>query len=256
MSAKTIFLILLSAILITAVFFIDPIAQDPSYHEFADRRSLLGVPNFWNVLSNIPFLLVGAAGVYFSRSRNRPGMMADMYLAYLVFFTGIFLTGLGSAYYHYAPGNETLVWDRLPMTLGFMGLLTIIVGEHISQPAAKRMLIPLLIIGAASVVYWNMTEARGAGDLRPYAVVQFLPMILIPLILMMYRSVYDNVDFLWIVIVLYALAKLFEYFDFATFEFGQLISGHSIKHFLAAIAPIVFLYGLDRRRLRITETAP
>ena len=174
--------------------------------------------------------------------------------AYLVFFAGIFLTGFGSAYYHFAPGNETLVWDRLPMTLGFMALITIIVGEHISLPAAKRMLIPLLIIGAGSVIYWGITEARGAGDLRPYAIVQFLPMLLIPLILMMYRSAYDKVEFLWFVIVLYALSKLFEYFDFATYEIGHLLSGHSIKHIVAAIAPLVFLYGFDKRRPRAVDS--
>ena len=248
MSAKTIFLIVLSAILIAAVLSIDPIAQDPSYHAFADTRTLLGVLNFWNVMSNIPFLLVGGAGVYYSRSQNRPGMAPDLHFAYLVFFAGIFLTGFGSAYYHYAPGNETLVWDRLPMTLGFMGLVTIIVGEHISLPTAKRMLIPLLIVGAFSVIYWGITEARGAGDLRPYAIVQFLPMLLIPIILLMYRSIYDNVNFLWVVIVLYAFSKVFEYFDFATYEIGHLISGHSIKHVVAAMAPLVFLYGLDNRR--------
>lgn len=254
MSAKTIFLIVLSALLITVVFFIDPIPQDPTYHVFADTRSLLGVPNFWNVMSNVPFLLVGSAGIYYSKSKNRPGMMAGLHFAYLVFFAGIFLTGFGSAYYHYAPGNETLVWDRLPMTLGLMGLMTIIVGEHISLPAALRMLIPLLIIGAGSVIYWGITEARGAGDLRPYAIVQFLPMLLIPLVLLMYRSAYDNVDFLWFVIVLYALSKLFEYFDYATYEIGHLLSGHTIKHVVAAIAPLVILYGFDKRRPRVVES--
>ncbi len=253
MSAKTTFLIVLSAILIVAIFFIDPIPQDPAYHEFADTRSLLGVPNFWNVMSNIPFLLVGGAGVYHSRPRNRPGMMPELRFAYLVFFAGIFLTGFGSAHYHYAPGNSTLVWDRLPMTLGFMGFVTIIVGEHISLPAAKRLLIPLLIVGAGAVIYWGITESRGVGDLRPYAIVQFLPMLLIPLILLMYRSVYDNVDFLWFVIILYALSKLFEYFDFATYEIGQLISGHSVKHVVAAMAPLVFLYGSNNRRPQIGD---
>ena len=250
MSAKTKFLIVLSTILIVAVFFVDPIPQDPAYHAFADTRLLLGVPNFWNVVSNIPFLLVGGAGIYFSRMKNRPGMMADLKLAYLILFAGIFLTGFGSAYYHYAPGNDTLVWDRLPMTLGFMGLITIIVGEHISLPAAKRMLVPLLFIGAGSVVYWGITEARGAGDLRPYAIVQFLPMLLMPLILLMYRSAFDKVDFLWLVIVLYALSKLFEYLDFATYEIGQLISGHSVKHVVAAMAPLVLIYGMNYRRPR------
>lgn len=249
MHAKTIFLITLSAIIVSAVFSIDPIPQDPTYHAFADTRTFLGVPYFWNVASNIPFLLVGGAGVYYLKSKNRPGMLPELYIAYLVFFAGIFLTGFGSAYFHYAPDNDALVWDRLPMTIGFMGLFTIIIGEHISLPAAKLMLIPLLIIGAASVVYWGVTEARGTGDLRPYAIVQFLPMLLIPLILLIYRSVFDGVDILWFVIVLYALSKLFEYFDAAVFEFGGLISGHSVKHVVAAMAPLVFLNGLNSRRL-------
>ena len=256
MRTKTIILILLSAVLITAVFFIDPIPQDQSYYAFSDTRSILGVPNFWNVVSNIPFLLVGGLAFYYSRPKNRAGMSPDLQTAYLVFFTGIFLTGFGSAYFHYAPSNETLIWDRLPMTIGFMGLVTIIVGEHISLPAARRMLIPLLIIGAGSVVYWAVTESRGVGDLRPYAIVQFLPMLLIPLILLMYRSIYDNVDFLWFVIVLYALSKLFEYFDFATYELGQLISGHSVKHVVASIAPLVLLYGMHKRRLRSGDPTP
>ena len=40
-----------------------PIAQDPTYHQFADQRTLLGIPNFWNVVSNLPFVLVGAMGL-------------------------------------------------------------------------------------------------------------------------------------------------------------------------------------------------
>ncbi len=255
MRPGTTILIALSAFLIVAVFFIDPIPQDLSYHEFADRRSFIGVPNFWNVVSNIPFLLVGGAGLYYLRSKNRPGLLPDLHTAYLAFFVGVFLTAFGSAYYHYAPGNNTLVWDRLPMTLGFMGLTTIIIGEHISLPAAKRLLTPLLFIGAASVAYWALTEARGSGDLRPYAIVQFLPMLLIPLILLMYRSVFSNVNFFWFVIALYVLSKLFEYFDYGVYEFGKLISGHSLKHGVAAIAPLVILYGVDSRRRRSEVSA-
>jgi hypothetical protein len=249
-STRTVLLIALSAILVAAVFFIDRIPQDPAYHAFADSRSLLGISNFWNVMSNIPFLMVGGAGLYYVRSKNHRGLLPDLSMAYLVFFAGIFLTGIGSAYYHYSPGNSTLVWDRLPMTLGFMGFVTIIIGEHISLPAAKWLLLPLLIVGAGSVVYWDITEAHGSGDLRPYAIVQFLPMLLIPLILLMYRSAFDSVIFFWVVIALYVLSKLFEYFDHDVYAFGELISGHSLKHFVAAIAPLVLLYGFDRRRPR------
>lgn len=250
MHAKTIFLITFSAILIAAVFSLDPIPQDPAYYAFADTRTILGIPNFWNVLSNVPFLFVGGAGFYYAWTGIRPGILPDLRFAYLIFFTGIFLTGFGSSYFHFAPGHNTLLWDRLPMTIGFMGLFTIIIGEHISLLTARRMLIPLLLVGAASVFYWSFTEMQGAGDLRLYAIVQFLPMILLPLILLMYRSAYDTVDFLWFVIVLYALAKLFEYFDFAVFGFGGLISGHAVKHIVAALAPLVLLYGLDTRRIR------
>jgi hypothetical protein len=250
---KTIFLVTLSAIIVSAVFLLDPIPQDPRYHMFADARIFLGIPHFWNVVSNIPFLLVGGAGVYFLNSKKSTGVLPDLHLAYVIFFAGVFLTGIGSAHFHYAPGKDTLLWDRLPMTIGFMGLFTIIIGEHVSLPAAKIMLIPLLIVGATSVVYWGVTEAHGAGDLRAYAIVQFLPMLLTPLILLMYRFVFDSVDFLWIVIVLYALSKLFEYFDFAVFQFGGLISGHAVKHVVAAMAPLVFLYGLNTRRFAEQE---
>ena len=231
-----------------AVFILDPIPQDPTYFEFADDRTILNLPNFWNVVSNVAFFLVGGAGLFYLRSKNRPGVHPDMHVAYVIFFAGDLLTGIGSAYFHYAPGNNTLVWDRLPMTIGFMALFAIIISEYISLRVAKGMLIPLLIIGAASVVYWGVTEARGAGDLRPYAVIQFLPMLLIPLILLMYRSVYDKTGFLWIVVALYVLSKLFEQVDLAIFETGRLISGHSVKHIVAALAPLVFLYGLDVRR--------
>ena len=253
MHVKTIFLITLSAILIAAVFLLDPIPQDPAYFAFSDTRTIFGITNFWNVFSNVPFLFVGGAGLYYAWSKTQHGLLPDLHFAYLIFFAGIFLTGFGSSYFHFAPGNSTLLWDRLPMTIGFMGFFAIIIGEHISLLTARRMLVPLLVIGAASVLYWSLTEAQGAGDLRPYAIVQFLPMILIPLILLMYRSAFDSVDFLWVVIVLYALAKLFEYFDFAVFEFGGLISGHSVKHIVAALAPFVVLYGLDTRRLRNTD---
>jgi hypothetical protein len=246
---KTLFLIALSAILIASVFFLDRIPQDPAYHQLADTRMLIGVPNFWNVASNIPFLIVGGAGVYYCGSGDRPGMLAELRLAYVIFFTGIILTGIGSAYYHYAPGNDRLLWDRLPMTIGFMALFAVIIGEHISGRIANAMLAPLLVIGAASVVYWGVTETHGIGDLRPYVIVQFLPLLLIPLILLMYRSRFEGVDFLWFVIVLYALSKLFEYFDTSVFELGELISGHSVKHVVAALAPLVLLYGFDKRRM-------
>src|SRR5262245_15202615 len=44
------------------VFCLSPIPQDLSYHTFADDRTMLGVPNFLNVASNLPFIVVGVLG--------------------------------------------------------------------------------------------------------------------------------------------------------------------------------------------------
>ena len=95
---------------------ISPIAQDQAYHLFADQRSVLGIPNFWNVMSNLPFLLVGVAGISFVH-RNVRDPLRNLWL---VFFAGIFVTAFGSGYFHLAPNNGTLAWDRLTMTIGFM----------------------------------------------------------------------------------------------------------------------------------------
>ena len=223
----------------------DPFAQDPAYNLFADRRSLFGIPNFLDVVSNLPFAVVGAAGLYFvsrgtSATSNSP--------AWRVFFVGVFLTAFGSGYYHLAPDNDTLVWDRLPMTIAFMGFVAIVIGEYLSEPLAKRLLLPLLVAGAASVFYWAHTETLGRGDLRAYALVQFLPMLLIPLVIVLYRGRSDLGPYMGWMILFYIAAKLLEFFDTEVFAAGDFVSGHSLKHVSAAMAPASLLYGLRQRR--------
>jgi hypothetical protein len=251
MSPRTIAVVAFAIFVIAAVFlFTSAVPQDPAYHEFIDSRSLLGVPNFWNVFSNLPFLVVGVAGLAFVKRNADKVCVSATEMAYYVFFIGIFLTAFGSSYYHLAPSNETLLWDRLPMTIGFAGLVTIIVAEFVSARAARMLLLPLLIVGFASVEYWAWTESRGVGDLRPYAIVQFLPMLMIPVILLTHKPVIGEARYFWWMLVFYVLAKLLEFFDADVFAFGDLISGHSLKHVAAAMTPIVFLYALiSRRRL-------
>ena len=253
MSSRTIAVIGFAIFVIAAVFlFTSPVPQDPAYHEFSDSRSLLGVPNFWNVLSNLPFLIVGAAGLVFvNRNADKVCVSANE-MAYYVFFIGILLTAFGSSYYHLAPGNETLLWDRLPMTIGFAGLVTIIVAEFVSARATRLLLVPLLLVGFASVEYWAWTESRGVGDLRPYAIVQFLPMLMIPVILLTHKPVIGEARYFWWMLAFYVLAKLLEFFDADIFAFGYLISGHSLKHVAAAMTPTVFLYALISRRQLFT----
>jgi hypothetical protein len=243
-------LFLVAAVLVTGAFLLDPIAQDPAYHLFADTRQFLGIANFWNVVSNVMFLYAGIRGLQYLSAGDASGILPSLIPAYRVFFTGVLLTAFGSAWYHSGPGHDSMVWDRLPMTLVFMSLFSIVLGEHVSESFGRQILLPLLVAGAGSVVYWSLTEGRGAGDLRPYVLVQFLPMMLIPLILLLYASCFDRTGFFWGVIGIYAAAKLFELFDTNIYVASELISGHSIKHLVAGLAPLLLLRGLQSRRAK------
>ena len=234
---------------VIAVAMADPVPQDPLYHVFADQRPLAGIPNFLNVMSNLPFLLFGILG-WRSIAANEASVTSDTRLAWMIFFFGVLLTAFGSGYFHLRPDNDTLVWDRLPMTIGFMSLVSIIVSEYFSPRIGRQILIPLLLLGAASVAYWAYTESQGVGDLRPYAVVQFLPMVLIPLTILLYNTRSDLGRYLWWMIGFYVAAKIAEQLDDALFALGGALSGHSLKHLLASLAPASLLYGLSQRRGR------
>jgi hypothetical protein len=229
-----------------AVFAHGPIPQDITYHSFADQRTLLGVPNFWNVVSNVAFLLAGVAGVLVLLSNRASGTLPMLRPAFFVFFTGSILVAAGSSLYHLAPNNDTLVFDRLPMTIAFMAFLALILGEHIDPDLGRLSLLPLVMIGSASVFYWWFTESRGHGDLRPYVIVQYLPIVLIPLILILFPSRLTKVRFVWAVLAVYALAKALELLDSPVYRrLG--ISGHSLKHLVAAIGMFLLVVALRGR---------
>lgn len=232
----------------------DPIPQDAAYHIFADDRSYLGISNFWNVASNVLFAIVGAAGLWAIGRTNLVSTLPGLMPAMAVFYSGVLLTAFGSAWYHLNPGIASLFWDRLPMTIAFMGFFVVIIGEQVSLRVARTLFFPLLIIGAASVMYWSLTESQGAGDLRLYGLVQFLPMILVPMMLLLFRSSFDRTDFLWAMIAIYVLAKVAESNDRQIYELGIGLSGHSLKHLIAAVAPLLFLWGTRRRQL-VRETS-
>ena len=241
---SSLLLLLLSAGVIAALL-ADPIAQDPAYHRFADRRTLLTVPNFLDVFSNLAFLVVGIVGL---KSVARCEDLGEASVAWRVFYAGVLLTAFGSGYYHLEPNNETLVWDRLPMTIAFMSFVAIVVGEYLSPRLGSRLLVLLLVAGAGSVFYWGWTESLGHGDLRAYALVQFLPMLLIPLIVLLHRERSELGPYVASMIVFYIAAKLFEFFDAAVFAAGGIVSGHTLKHLCAAMAPACLLYALRQRR--------
>ena len=213
------------------MFAIDPIAQDPAYHQFADGQTIFAVPNFWNVASNLPFLIAGALGLLQLRRIASPELATH----YRVLSVAIALVAFGSGWYHRAPSNFTLVWDRLPMTVAFMTLLSAVIADRISWVAGRALLWPLVVAGIASIAWWLRTEMAGAGDLRPYALVQFLPMLLIPLVLLSWRGTGLSSRWVWMGVGAYALAKVAEHFDAAIFA-ATGMGGHALKHLLAALA--------------------
>ena len=219
---------------LAAAFLLPAIPQDPAYHGFADGRAWLGIANVWNVVSNVPFLVVGVYGLgRLSRLQSRA-----LRAAYVVLCLGTALAGVGSACYHLAPSTPTLVYDRLPMTVAFMALFAAVIQDRMSGRTGRALLGPLIVIGLGSVAYWSATELRGQGDLRPYAVVQFLPMLLMPLMLVLYRSTGLRDGWLWAGLGSYGLAKLAEHFDGAVYATGGFVSGHTVKHLLAALAAL------------------
>jgi len=240
-------IITIAALSIIAVFSMDPIAQDPAYHHFADRRGMINIPNFYNVLSSLPFVIIGIMGMRLVALGRASGGLVELQAVYMTFFAGVFLTGFGSVYYHYHPDNQTLLWDRLPMTIAFMALFSAIVGENISSQLALKLFIPLLLSGIASAIYWYISELNGHGDLRAYVLVQLLPILLIPLILWLFNSRLNGNKYIWGIIIAYALSKITEFFDARIYSTLDVISGHTVKHLLAAFATFIFYRALQNR---------
>jgi hypothetical protein len=175
-----------------------------------------------------------------------------MQLGYVLLFIGVSLVAFGSGYYHLEPNNETLVWDRLPMTIAFMSLFAILLSEFIEVKLGKGLLFPLLLVGMGSVFYWYWGEMHGEGDLRAYALVQFLPMLMIPFLLLTFKAHYTQIRGYWILLFCYLLAKVFEHFDREIYTLlGQVISGHSLKHMVAALGMYILLVSYENREEKL-----
>ena len=240
--------------MILPLLFTGPIPQDPAYHNFADQRPLFGIPAFWNVVSNALYVLIGFAGMILILAKPVPGGLPGLKQNYVLFFAGVFLTGIGSSWYHWSPSNQSLLWDRLPMTIAFMAFFSAILGEYFSARAGKSVLWPLIITGILSVIYWYLTEQAGHGDLRPYIAVQFLPMILIPAIMLILDSGFKSNRLVWCFLVAYLAAKITEYYDAEIFELVS-ISGHTLKHLLSAGGVYLYYLALKKRIPKTRQAA-
>ena len=228
-----------------AIIFIPVIPQDPSYHNFADDRTLWSIPNVFNVVSNIPLFIVGLIGLIFcAKHPTTAGIWS-----WRIFFGAVTFISVGSAYYHWTPNNWTLFWDRLPMVIGFMALFVSLLSEFIHARFEVILLIPLCMLGIASVIYWHFTD-----DLRFYAWVQFFPLLYITIVFLLYRQRSTYQSYLFAALGLYILAKVVEVFDKAFFSMTlQNISGHSLKHLLSILAVYILYLRLRRSSSILNE---
>ena len=255
-SWKYLLLFAVVAAMVVAMFLTRPIPQSEAYHHFADTRSFAGIPNAGNVLSNFFFLIAGLMGMRLVLGQRQPDEKplfiepAEKW-PYFLFFLGVALTTFGSGYYHAEPDDARLVWDRLPMTLGFMSLLAATIGERISVKIGLRLLMPLLVLGVASVLYWNFTQDRGQGDLRPYALVQFGSLAILLLLVVLFPPRYTRGADLIVALGIYVASKIFEALDAQIYSVGKIVGGHSLKHVAAALSAY-WIYRMLKLRLPLT----
>lgn len=222
-----------------------PILQPPDYHHFADQRVWLGIPNAADVLSNLGFALVGLYGLHLVWRQRGNTALAQGRSGYAVFFVALLLTAFGSAWYHLAPDNARLVWDRLPIALACAGLLAAVWRE--TRTTHRSITVALTGFAILSVAWWRYTDLQGMGDLRPYLLLQLMPLLLIPLWQWQHRSPTIERQAFAVAIGLYVMAKVSELADHAIFEMLTIVSGHTLKHLLATLASAVVAWSLVRR---------
>ena len=213
-----------------------PVHQPAGYHDFGDQRAFLGIPNAADVLSNLAIAAPGLWGLWMTRSRAARERLGAAWPGYALFFAALALTSLGSGYYHWAPDNARLVWDRLPIALAGAGLIAGARADTVAPTQGAWVAVLLAILSIASVQWWIFTDARGSDDLGPYLLFQLAPVLLIPCWQHMANVPRRERLLFFIAIVLSALAKIAEFNDRAIFDAIGIVSGHTLKHLLAGVA--------------------
>lgn len=247
--ARLVILFSVTALAALAALLLPAMPQPAAYHDFADRRPMLGVANFLDVASNIAFLLAGIAGLVVAfRPATAFEIPAERW-PYAVFFAAVLLTAAGSAYYHLAPDNERLFWDRLPMAVAFMALVAAQIVDRVGVRAGLALLLPMVLLGAATVFYWRASERTDAGNVMPYAILQGYSAAVL-LLLALQPSRYTHGNHLYWIFIAYLGAKLLELLDRQILAFGNLVSGHTLKHVAAAVAAAMVCRMLLLRSLR------
>lgn len=238
MTNKILTWLLLSIILMAILICVGPIPQLSMYHDFADKRSIFGIPYGLNILSNFAFLFAALYGI-FNTKQNFLNRFS--FIFYMLFFVFIILAALGSVYYHLNPNNLTLYWDRLSTSLAITTMASGLILEMCKNyKLGLGLSLSLIIFGVFSVVYWEYSEQIGRGDLRLYAITQALSLFIIVIAILDYPKRNQN-KYLITAICLLAIARFTEMHDHFLFNLTQhLISGHTLKHLFGAAAVMMF----------------
>ncbi|XP_058209996.1 uncharacterized protein LOC131322621 [Rhododendron vialii] len=220
------------------------IPQSKAYHDFADKREFFGIPNTLNVVSNFPFLVIGLLGLILCFHRNYFWLrLQGEVWGWSIFFIGVAAVAIGSSYYHLKPNDARLVWDRLPMTIAFTSIMAIFIIERINEQKGTVSIIPLLLAGVISILYWWFFN-----DLRPYALIQFVPCIAIPLMAILLPPMYTHSAYWLWAAGFYLLAKVEEAADKHIYTWTHhIVSGHTLKHLCAAMVPVLLALMLAKR---------
>jgi hypothetical protein len=236
---------------LVAVCLLPRIPIGPNYHRFADNRNFLLIPNALDVVSNLPFVVVGLWGlIWLAQRRSRLAFIDPRErIPYLIFFAGVALTGAGSCWYHLAPSNNRLPWDLLPMTSSFLSLVVVTWMERVDLRIGFLALFPVLAFGVGSVVWWYLTARHGRDDYRFYLFVQFFAPVQLACIFALFPPRYTGMRYLIEAFALYLAAKLFESFDSQIFDWRHIVSGHTLKHVTAAVACLRILRMLQVRQV-------
>ena len=218
-----------------------PIAQAADYHHFVEQQIFMGLPHALNVLSTLPLLVVAFIGLFMAiQSDNKIGSLANAEAYGALFFTTA-MVAVGSCIYHLWPSDHTLLWERLPMALSLMSLLSIMVGEFVANKLGRLTLYPALVIGALAVLYWYHTEIQGTSDLRGYLLIQMYPLLVMPIMLLLYSTAHKHQKAYWWLLGGLVVAKICLHYDQQIVNLQVAISGHTLKNLFSCLGVALFI---------------
>ncbi|KAF7803628.1 alkaline phytoceramidase (APHC) [Senna tora] len=245
MRKRTVFAWVVAVVCFIVLMIVTPtIPQSQEYHDFADQRTFFGIPNALNVISNFPFLVIGLIGLVLCYQENyfKFSLQGELW-GWTCFYVGVAAVAIGSSYYHLKPDDARLVWDRLPMTVAFTSIMAIFIIERIDERKGMISIVPLVL-----AVVIEMRDSLFFDDLRPYALVQFVPCIVIPLMAILLPPMYTHSTFWLWAAGFYLLAKVLEAADKMVYEWTHhIVSGHTLKHLSAALVPVFLTLMLAKR---------